>query len=107
MEPRKKSSVEGQELKDHIIEFCEAQGADLVGFAPVERWDDAGEVPPDFRPRALWPTALTVIVIGLQMPLPIVETTLWSEELLKRVLASALPDYIKKEGEISLAKLKT
>ncbi|MGZ3597464.1 MAG: hypothetical protein ACXWMS_07150 [Syntrophales bacterium] len=31
----------------------------------------------------------------------------WSEDLLKRVLASALPDYIKKEGEISLAKLKT
>ncbi len=31
----------------------------------------------------------------------------WSEDLLRRVLASALPDYIKKEGEISLAKLKT
>ena len=31
----------------------------------------------------------------------------WSEELLRRVLASALPDYIKKEGEISLARLKT
>ena len=30
-----------------------------------------------------------------------------SEELLKRVMASALPDYIKKEGEISLAKLQT
>lgn len=30
----------------------------------------------------------------------------WSEELLKRVLASGLPDYIKKEGEISLAKMK-
>jgi predicted metal-dependent enzyme (double-stranded beta helix superfamily) len=31
----------------------------------------------------------------------------WSEEMLRRVLASGLPDYIKKEGEISLAKLKT
>ena len=31
----------------------------------------------------------------------------WSEGLLKRVLASALPDYIKKECEISLARLKT
>ena len=31
----------------------------------------------------------------------------WSEELLRRVLASGLPDYIKKEGEISLARLKT
>jgi predicted metal-dependent enzyme (double-stranded beta helix superfamily) len=31
----------------------------------------------------------------------------WSEELLKRIQASTLPDYIKKEGEISLAKLRT
>jgi predicted metal-dependent enzyme (double-stranded beta helix superfamily) len=31
----------------------------------------------------------------------------WSEDLLRRVLASGLPYYIKKEGEISLAKLKT
>jgi predicted metal-dependent enzyme (double-stranded beta helix superfamily) len=30
-----------------------------------------------------------------------------SEELLKRILKSGLPDYIKKEGEISLAKLQT
>jgi epoxyqueuosine reductase len=75
MERQKESSVEGQELKDHIVDFCKAQGADLVGFAPVERWDDAGEVPADFRPRTLWPQARTVIVIGLGMPLPIVETT--------------------------------
>ena len=34
-------------------------------------------------------------------------TAPWSEELLKRVLASGLPDYIKKEGEISLARIKT
>jgi predicted metal-dependent enzyme (double-stranded beta helix superfamily) len=31
----------------------------------------------------------------------------WSEELLKRILASGLPDYIKKEGETSLARLQT
>ncbi len=75
MEQHKKKYIEGQELKDHIIDFCKERGADLVGFAPVERWDDAGEVPPDFRPRSLWPQARTVIVVGLEMPLPIVETT--------------------------------
>ena len=62
-------------LKRKIIRFCRNRGADLVGFAPVERWDEAGEVPPDFRPRSVWPPAKTVIVIGLEMPLPIVETT--------------------------------
>jgi epoxyqueuosine reductase len=62
-------------LKERIIRFCGDRGVDLVGFAPVERWDDAGEVPPDFRPTAIWPMARTVIVMGLEMPLPIVETT--------------------------------
>ena len=32
---------------------------------------------------------------------------LWSEEILKSVLASDLPDPIKKEGELSLTKLKS
>jgi len=65
----------GQELKDDITRFCKERGADLVGFAPVERWDEDGVVPPDFRPRALFPQARTVIVIGMAMPLPLVETT--------------------------------
>jgi epoxyqueuosine reductase len=66
---------EKQDLKRRILRFCREHGADLVGFAPVERWDEAGEVPPDFRPRAIWPAAKTVIVLGMEMPLPIVETT--------------------------------
>ena len=70
-----KSPPEGKKLKDHIIEFCKERGADLVGFAPTERWDKAGEVPIDFRPQSIWPPARTVIVIGVEMPLPIVETT--------------------------------
>ena len=31
--------LQGKELKDHIIQYCKEMGADLVGFAPVERWD--------------------------------------------------------------------
>lgn len=73
---RKKQSAErNSDLKGLIIRFCKDRGADLVGFAPVERWDKAGEVPPDFRPQAIWSPARTVIVIGMEMPLPIVETT--------------------------------
>jgi epoxyqueuosine reductase len=47
----------------------------LTGFAPVERWDEYDEVPRDFRPGSLWPPARTVVVLGMSMPLPIVETT--------------------------------
>lgn len=67
--------LEGQELKDDIIRFCKEKGAELVGFAPQERWDEADEVPPAFRPRAIFPEVRTVIVIGISMPLPVVETT--------------------------------
>src|SRR5512137_4648 len=67
--------LKDQALKDDIIRFCRERNAELVGFAPVERWDEHGEVPPDFRPRAIFPQARTVVVIGMSMPLPVVETT--------------------------------
>jgi epoxyqueuosine reductase len=71
----KVASRKMRELKEQVIRFCRDRGVDLIGFAPVERWDEVNEVPPDFRPRALWPPAKSVIVLGLEMPLPIVETT--------------------------------
>lgn len=67
--------MEGQELKAHIISYCRDHGADITGFAPVERWDEYNEVPDDFRPRAIWVPTKTVIVMGIEMPLPVVETT--------------------------------
>lgn len=63
------------ELKARIKQFAMDAGADIIGFAPVERWDEDNHVPPDFRPKALWEPARTVIVMGVSMPLPIVETT--------------------------------
>jgi len=69
------ASMSGEALKEDIIRFCMERGADMVGFAPVERWDEFDEVPPEFRPKALFPQTQTVIVIGMSMPLPVVETT--------------------------------
>ncbi len=67
--------MENTELSNNIKKYCGEAGADLVGFAPVERWDMDGVVPVDFRPQRLWEPARTVIVMGMGMPLPIVETT--------------------------------
>jgi epoxyqueuosine reductase len=72
---QKEPSKKMQDLKKRIIRYCRNRGVDLIGFANVERWDEANEVPPEFRPQAIWPPAKTVIVLGLEMPLPIVETT--------------------------------
>jgi len=64
-----------QNLRVAITDFVVGRGADLIGFAPVGRWEEANEVPPDYYPHCLWPPAKTVIVIGMGMPLPMVETT--------------------------------
>ncbi len=69
------NNPDNKNLKNSIIRFCTEHGADIIGFAPASRWDETGEVPPDFRPRTLFPPTQTVIVLGIGMPLPIVETT--------------------------------
>jgi epoxyqueuosine reductase len=68
--------VKGNSLtKLNLIDEAARLGSTLVGFAPVTRWAEAGEVPPDYRPDAIWPMAKTVIVAGVPMLLPIVEST--------------------------------
>lgn len=62
-------------LKRQIARKAKDLGADLVGFASVERWDEIGEVPPDYRPRAIWAGARSVIVVAVPMLLPIIEST--------------------------------
>lgn len=64
-----------RKLKDEISNYLYDRGADLIGFSSVETWKQKGIVPEAFRPDSIWPLAKSVIVIGLQMPLPIVETT--------------------------------
>ncbi len=64
-------------LKRQIKRKCDGLDIPLVGFAPVERWDDLPFepwVPPAFRPTAIFPEARTVIVIGIPVHLPVLET---------------------------------
>lgn len=62
-------------VKQEITEFCKLHGADLVGYTSVDRWAEYGDVPEAFYPQAIWPMAKTVIVLGMQLPLPIVDST--------------------------------
>lgn len=70
---------DNQQLRDvvrqTVIDFAQDNGVDLIGFAAPGTWDEVGEVPPDFRPRAIWKETNTVIVLGLGMLLPVIETT--------------------------------
>jgi epoxyqueuosine reductase QueG len=65
----------GAELKKDIADFLQDQGADLIGFASSDQWERDDLVPHAYRPASIWHKVQSVIVIGLQMPLPIVETT--------------------------------
>ena len=60
--------------KQKIIDFAKAKDADLVGFASVKCWEE-GQIARDFWPHTLWEPCKTVIVLGMGMILPIVETT--------------------------------
>lgn len=66
---------ESQSIKDGIIAWGNQQGVDLIGFANANTWDEFKDVPENYRPKSIWPMTKTVIVLGLQMPLPMVETT--------------------------------
>jgi epoxyqueuosine reductase QueG len=65
------------EIQDHIIGLCHDLDIPLFGFAPACRWDTPlfePWVPVEFRPRSIFPETKTVIVIGLPVSLPIVDT---------------------------------
>jgi epoxyqueuosine reductase QueG len=77
-------------LGQQIRERCAGMDIPLVGFAPAERWDHPlfePWVPEEFRPRSIWPEVKTVIVIGLPVSLPILETapSIWYHELYRTV----------------------
>ncbi len=70
-------------LKKEIIRKCKELQIPIVGFAPVERWKNPPKelpnifsrwIPEEFWPQSIYPETKTVIIIGLPVQLPIVET---------------------------------
>ncbi len=61
--------------KASLIKYIRGLGVNMVGVAPVDRWDEYNEVEPAYRPAAIWPEAKSVIVLGLPVFLPTLETT--------------------------------
>ena len=97
-------------LKRDIVRYLHEQGADKVGVASCKAWPEAGMVPEDYWPHSLWPAAKSVVVIGLQMLLPIVETTPSSQHMelyrtCNRVLDSLafnLTRWLNRQGHASV-----
>ena len=72
-----------ENLKEEILRKCRELQIPLVGFAPADRWENPPVelpnkfnewIPREFWPQSIYPEVKTVIVIGLPVQLPIVET---------------------------------
>ena len=70
-----KKGTSARTLNNKIVREARKLGADLVGFAPVSRWGEFDEVKPEYRPQAIWSKTQAVIVLGVPMLLPILEST--------------------------------
>jgi len=96
--------------KEKITEYAKSIGAQLVGFAPVSRWEDHGVIPKAFRPNHVWPQTKTVISMVIPSLLPTVETKLShiyrnqyhnTNSLLDR-MAYKLAAYLNRHGYASI-----
>jgi epoxyqueuosine reductase QueG len=72
-------------LKTHILDWCGQKGIPLAGIAPADRWVKGSPsfgIPDEFLPQSIFPKTRTVIVIGLPVLLPVLDTTpsIWYRE---------------------------
>jgi len=77
-------------IRDEIISTCRRMEIPLVGIADVDRWEKPlfnPWIPQAYYPQSIWPPARAVIVIGLPVHLPALETTpsIWYHELYNTV----------------------
>jgi epoxyqueuosine reductase len=102
------------DLKHRVLYKTADLDIDLTGFAPVPRWDTPlfePWVPEAFRPAAIFPETRTVIVIGIPVHLPVLETapSIWYHELYKTVNtlldtgAYRIASFLNREGFPSVA----
>jgi len=106
-------------LKKEILKECRRLNISLVGFSKVERWEKPPQklpnkfkewIPSEFWPQNIYLEAKTVIVIGIPVQLPIVETapSIYYHELYKTVnslldsKAYELSEFLNQKGFASI-----
>ncbi len=100
------------DLKSKVVAKCHDMDVDIIGFAFADAWEHPPfePWPPEaFQPKAIFPGCRTVIVLGLPVTLPILETapSIWYQELYKNLNAQLderayqLSEFLNKEGHAS------
>ncbi|HII07496.1 MAG TPA: epoxyqueuosine reductase [Methanotrichaceae archaeon] len=67
-----------EDLKRALLEKCRQMDIPMVGVASVERWATPPFepwMPEEFFPQSIYPEAKSVVVIGLPISLPVLETS--------------------------------
>lgn len=82
--------MDPQSLRQLILDSCRNLRIPLAGIAPVSRWRNPlfhPWIPASFHPDAIFPETRSVLVIGLAVQLPVLETSpsIWYRELYKTV----------------------
>jgi len=91
------------QLKQRLLTKCRDLDIPLVGVADVRRWEDPPFkpwMPREFFPQSIFPAARSVIVIGLPVQLPVLETSpsIYYREMYN-VLNSLLDQYTYRIAE--------
>jgi len=106
-------------IKKDLLKKCKSLEIPLLGFAPIERWNNPPDelpnklspgIPEEFKPQSIYPETKTVIVIGLPVSLPIVETapSIYYMELYKTVnsmldiKACEIANFLNEKGHSSI-----
>lgn len=66
---------EAYTLKEKIKSEAIKLGANIVGVADVSSWDKYKNTSESYYPQNIWPWSKSVIVLGVQIYLPMLETT--------------------------------
>lgn len=64
-----------EKLKKDIKRKAKQLGANIIGIAPAERWEQRNEIGVSNFPQSIFPFTKSVIVLGVQIFLPMLETT--------------------------------
>ncbi|MHC6204053.1 aminotransferase class I/II-fold pyridoxal phosphate-dependent enzyme [Breznakiellaceae bacterium SP9] len=64
-----------EELRAALGALAQNLGLSLLGFAPVERWQETGNQHREYFPQSIWPWCKTVLVAGVPIFLPMVQST--------------------------------
>jgi epoxyqueuosine reductase len=64
-----------ESLKRGIIRKSKQMGANIIGFAPIGRWEQFNEINPEYFPHHIYKFTKSVIVLGVQIFIPMIDTT--------------------------------